>query len=171
MRLGKAGQLKYPQISTVQTALFYVAAGLVKISICLFNRRLTGLISRRWMICHNTLLGLICCFILGAVFVEVFKCSPPLKQWGLLGFGRPRNAPSHCLKVKDYALPLNILHIIFDFALLSVPVIVLSKMKMSTSKRVRLLFLFSIGSVSCIGSIMRQVVSMQKSTDMTCETH
>ena len=149
--------------------MFYVAAGLVKISICLFNRRLTGLKSRAWMICHNVMLGLISCWILSTIFIEVFKCTPVLTQWGFLGFGRPANPPSHCIKAKSYGLALSAIHIIFDFALLSVPLIVLSKMRMSTSKRVRLIFLFSIGSVSCIGSVMRQIIAFRKSKDMTCE--
>jgi len=165
----KISQLTLHQISTAQTMFFYVAAAFVKISICLFNRRLTGLRSRGWMICHNVMLGLISCFILALVFGEVFKCSPPLTQWGFLGFGRAASPPTHCLKAKEYGLALSVLHIIFDFALLSVPLIVLGKMRMSTSKRIRLVLLFSVGSVSCIGSVMRQVIAYQTSEDATCE--
>ena len=148
--------------------LFYIAVGLIKISIALFNRRLTGLTSRKWMIFHNIMLGLLVSYIISAILLEVFKCHPVLTSWDLKGYGI-KEQPVSCIPVTKYGLPLNIIHVILDFALLSVPVIVFCRMKMNMSKRIRLIFLFSIGCVSVIGSVNRQIIMVKNSMDLTCK--
>ena len=157
-----------PQLSAADTMLFYIAVGLIKISIALFNRRLTGLTSRKWMIFHNVMLGLIVSFIISAIFVELFKCRPFLKSWDLLAYGE-MDQPLKCISVVQYGLALNIIHCLLDFALLSVPVIVFCKLKMNMSKRIRLIALFSIGCVSVIGSVNRQIIMVENALDVTCK--
>ena len=66
-------------------------------------------------------------------------------------------------------IALSVVHIALDFALLSVPLIVLWKIKMSTAKKLRIGFLFSVGAVSCIGSVMRQLTQYHRSADFTCQ--
>lgn len=158
----------FPQLAAADTMIFYVAVGLIKISIALFNRRLTGLTSRKWMIFHNIMLGLLVSFIISAVLLEVFKCHPVLRSWDLRGYGI-MDQPVSCIPVTKYGLALNIIHVILDFALLSVPVIVFCKMKMNMSKRIRLIFLFSIGCMSVVGSVNRQIIMVKNSMDLTCK--
>lgn len=148
--------------------LFYVTVGLIKISITLFNRRLTGITSKPWMMYHNTLLVLIVVFIITSIFVSVFKCIPVLHSWGFTGYGKPAQ-PVKCITINQYSLALNVTHVILDFLLLMVPVIIFCKMKMSKSKRIRLIFLFSIGAVSVIGSVNRQLVTQHNALDVTCK--
>ena len=148
--------------------LFYITVGLIKVSIALFNRRLTGLTSRKWMIFHNIMLGLIVSFIISAIFLELFKCRPFLKSWDLLAYGK-MDQPLKCISVVQYGLALNIIHCLLDFALLSVPVIVFCKLKMNMSKRIRLIALFSIGCISVIGSVNRQIIMVQNALDVTCK--
>lgn len=156
------------QLSAADTMLFYVAVGLIKISIALFNRRLTGLTSRKWMIFHNVMLGILVVFIMSAIFLQVFKCLPVLSSWGLKAYGSPVH-PVTCINITQYGLALSVTHVILDFALLSVPVIVFCKLKMSMSKRIRLIALFSIGCVSVIGSVNRQIITVQNNLDVTCK--
>ena len=153
------------QLSAADTMLFYITVGLIKISIALFNRRLTGLTSRKWMIFHNTMLGLIVSFIVTAIFLELLKCRPLMKSWDLKAYGKTQK----CIGVAQFGLALNIIHCLLDFALLSVPVIVFCKMKMNMSKRIRLIALFSIGCVSVIGSVNRQIVMAANALDVTCK--
>lgn len=148
--------------------LFYIAVGLIKISIALFNRRLTGLTSRKWMIFHNIMLGLLVSFIVSAILLEVFRCHPLLGSWNMKSYGI-KDQPVSCIPITQYGLALNIIHVILDFALLSVPVVVFCKMKMNMSKRIRLIFLFSIGCVSVIGSVNRQIIMVQNPLDLTCK--
>lgn len=56
-----------------------------------------------------------------------------------------------------------------DLCLLAVPLIVLWKLRMSWMTRLRLYFVFSIGSVSVVGSVMRQIEQEQLgSADILC---
>jgi hypothetical protein len=155
------------QISAIAQVTFFVTVGLVKISIVLFNKRLTGVISRSWAIVHNLYLGFAVSFILAAIFANVFGCNPPLSQYGLLAYGKTPKPPV-CVQVDHLNIALNIIHILSDFVLLSTPIFVLFKIQMAASKKIRLMFLFSVGSVSCVGSVMRQLSTQRAQRDLTC---
>lgn len=166
--------------------LFFVSLALVKVSIVLFNRRLTGLTSRRWQIAHWTFLGILFVYILVVIFRSCFNCYPPSMDWGLRGRGEPSTAPQCSDDVKSI-LGYSAVHIALDWALLagknpcliavngllninqSVPLIVLYKIeKMSLSKKIRIGMLFSIGLVACIGSAMRQYMQNHSYKDRVC---
>ena len=143
-----------------------MAVGLIKISIVFFNRRLTGLTSRRWMQAHYVFLALVVAFMITALFSELFQCTGPVSlKFSPLALGR-HPTPNKCLNGNKLGYGLAIIHSTFDFALLTVPLIVLYRMQLSTSTKVRLGFLFSIGSVSCVGSVMRQVVQAEIYTEL-----
>lgn len=143
---------------------------MIKVSITLFNRRLTGLTSQRWMIAHYTFLFLLVCYIIIALFVEIFKCIPPGAHYSMIRFGEGVK-PLRCLDWENVGIAFSSIHVTFDFALLSVPLIILYKIKMDRSKKIRLAFLFSVGAVSCIASAMRHHVQKeaQGRPDLTCE--
>ena len=143
-----------------------MAVGLIKISIVFFNRRLTGLTSRRWMIAHYVFLALVVAFMITALFSELFQCTGPVAlKFSPLAKGRHPTL-NKCLNGDKLGYGLAIIHSTFDFALLTVPLIVLYRMKLSRGTKVRLAFLFSIGSVSCVGSVMRQVVQAEIYNDL-----
>ena len=143
-----------------------MAVGLIKISIVFFNRRLTGLTSYRWMVAHYVFLALIVGFIITALFTEIFQCTGPVDlKFSLIALGRHPTGHK-CLDGNELGYGLAIIHSTFDFALLTVPLIVLYQMRMSTGKKIRLGFLFSIGALSCIGSVMRQVVQTRTLNDL-----
>ena len=143
-----------------------MAVGLIKVSIVFFNRRLTGLTSHRWMIAHYVFLALVVGFMVTALFAEVFQCTGPVNlKFSALALGRHATG-NKCRNGNKLGYGLAIIHSTFDFALLTVPLIVLYQMRMSTGKKIRLGFLFSIGSLSCIGSVMRQVVQARTYEDL-----
>lgn len=154
------------RLSGVDQIVFYVAVSLIKISIVLFNMRLTGLTSARWMVAHNVFLIILVIYLLVGLFLNTLSCTPAGVQFSLIRFGSEKEAP-HCLDQKSFTVPLSVLHIVFDFALLSVPLIVLSKVQMSLAKKLRIGFLFSVGSISCIGSVMRHVIQSRSNPDLT----
>lgn len=143
---------------------------MIKISITLFNRRLTSLTSRRWMMAHYTFLFLLVCYIVITLFLEIFKCRPAASHYSLMRIGQVENSVK-CLPFYVLGIGLSSVHVAFDFALLSVPLIILYKIKMDLSKKIRLAFLFSVGSVSCMASAMRHHVQYQAilRPDLTCE--
>jgi len=155
------------QFAGIAQLIFWITVVLVKISITLFNRRLTGLTSKRWMIAHNVFLGILVCYLITAVFVDVFQCIHPVGvQFDLHDFGSLKTKPQ-CINPNAAGIALSVIHIILDFALLCVPLIVLYKIQMSTAKKLRVGFLFSIGSISCIGSVMRQITQYHQPLDLT----
>lgn len=105
-----------------------------------------------------------------ALFSELYQCGSPVKlKFNLLENGRyPTNAASNnptnigtnigkCIDGNKLGYALATIHSFLDFCLLTIPIIVLCQMKLSLSRKLRLGFLFAVGLVSCIGSVMRQV--------------
>lgn len=131
----------------VGQTLFYPVVAMIKISIVLFNRRLTGLTSHKWMIVHNTFLCLLVCYMFITIFINVYLCVPHPKNDQLLYLGKMQTPP-RWIRTAAIVPAFSAIHLAFDFALLSVPLIVLYQLKMSLSKKIRLCFLFSIGLVS-----------------------
>lgn len=119
------------------------------------------------MIAHNVFLCLLVVYIITAFFLNLFTCVPALSQYGLIRYGALASAPK-CMDANAIGISLSIIHIAFDFMLLSVPLIVLWKIKMSVAKKARIGFLFSVGAISCIGSVMRQFSQFHYSADLTC---
>ena len=140
--------------------------GFTNIAITLFNRRLTGLTSERWQYAHFTFLTLVSIYIVIAFFLNLLECHPPYTvQYSLISFGKAPVIPT-CLAFNPLGISLSVIHIIFQFSLLTVPLVILYVIKMSLWKKIRLGFLFSVGSVACIGAVMRQVLQKQNNPDM-----
>lgn len=156
------------RLAGIAELIFWITVGLIKVSITLFNRRLTGLTSARWMVAHNIFLFLLVTYILVALFVSIFGCSPRNAHYSLIEFGRV-DRPVKCLNPNTIGITLSTFHVVFDFALLSVPLIILYKINMNLSKKLRLAFLFSVGSMSCIGSALRQHYQLKTQIDFMCK--
>ena len=154
------------QFATVKQILFFVSAGLIKISISLFNRRLTGLSSQKWMYAHNVFLFLVISYTIIAIFATSLQCTPYGTQFSLIRIGQ---VSVKCIDGKRLLDSLLIIHVVFDFALLSVPLLVLYKIRMNVSRKIRLAFLFSVGSISCVGSAVRLTLRTASNPDRICE--
>lgn len=119
------------------------------------------------MIGHNVFLALLVSYLLAAIFVNAFTCTHPVGvQFDLITYGSLTTKPQ-CLNPNAVGIVLSVMHIIFDFALLSVPLIILSTIKMSTAKKLRVGFLFSVGAIACVGSVMRQIRQYHQPPDIT----
>lgn len=161
----KANRIAVPQGSLMTIPIFWMAAGMIKLSIIFFNRRLTGLTSHRWMIVHYVFLATVLSFMIAALFTELFQCTGPVDlKFSLLARGRHATLDK-CIDGNKLGYGLAIVHSFLDFCLLSIPLIVLYQMNLTLSKKIRLGFLFSVGLVSCIGSVMRQIVQTQTLTN------
>lgn len=120
------------------------------------------------MIAHNVFLVLLICWVVISLFLNVFQCTPALVQYDLMQWGH-LHSPATCFDQNRLNIVLSVFHIIFDFTLLSVPILILIKVKMDMATKIRLGFLFSIGSVSCIGSVMRQFLAINNTLDSSCK--
>ncbi|KAL9611937.1 MAG: hypothetical protein Q9167_003460 [Letrouitia subvulpina] len=64
------------QLGGINQITFFAAVTLVKISMCLFNQRLTSLTSKPWQIVNNAFLGILIVWFFISFFVNVFQCQP-----------------------------------------------------------------------------------------------
>lgn len=164
------GTNRYHQVGMTDLLLFFPATGFVKMSITCFNMRITGLTSKGWMIAHQTFLAVLFSYNLAAVLTIVFYCRPARATFDLLAAGK-LPVPQKCGDFAErnrLATAFNIFHIGSDFCLLSVPIIVLWKVQMHWATKMRLFFVFSIGAVSSIASVMRQISDSKSQLDQTC---
>jgi len=105
-----------------------------------------------------------------ALFWNIFQCDPPYAGWNPVRIAKEGRRPV-CTSDTIVGSSLSVIHVIMDFGLLSVPLIVLWKVRMGWGTRLRLYLVFSIGGMSAIGSIMRQIEqeSLLKKNDLLCK--
>ncbi|KAF7508622.1 hypothetical protein GJ744_009014 [Endocarpon pusillum] len=153
------------KLGNIGKICFFISVGVIKMSIVMFNRRLTGLTSARWMIAHWTFFALLVIYILCALFMTVFQCNPQEASFDLIAAGK-LNSPKKCLSENQIGISLSTIHVVMDFCLLSVPIIVLWKVQMSWSAKFRFFVIFFIGAMSSIGSVLRQITQANLKTDI-----
>lgn len=161
---------RFKTFANIAKLIFFLAVGFIKVSICLFNRRLTSLISRDWSIFNNIFLSLVFVFIMLSLFWNIFQCDPPYAGWDAIRTAK-RGKSFHCTSDTIVGSSLSVIHVVMDFGLLSVPLIVLWKVRMGWFTRLRLYLVFSIGTMSVVGSILRQIEQERlSSTDILCKS-
>ncbi|KAL3424966.1 hypothetical protein PVAG01_04247 [Phlyctema vagabunda] len=146
--------------------IFFVGVGMIKVSICFFNRRLTSLTGRAWKIYNNVFLALLFVYILVSLFWTIFQCKPAYGGWDPIRIGK-EGKKAVCQSDNIVGSALSVIHVIMDFGLLAVPVIVLWKVKMGFRTKARLYLVFTIGGMSVIGSIIRQIEQGRLKSDVT----
>jgi hypothetical protein len=135
--------------------VFYVYVGLVKMSIALFNVRLTTLTTRLWKNVNWAFFVICTAYTFAALFLNVFKCTPQYASFNLLRIAESGKVPE-CLSVNSMNSILR-LNLALDFTALAIPVIVLWKVQLSWKKKARIFGLLSVGLVACIASVMTLV--------------
>lgn len=159
----------FKTFANLSKPVFFLAVGFIKVSICLFNSRLTSLTSRTWSIFNSVFLVLLFCYIMLSLFWTLFQCDPPYAGWDPIRTGREGQS-FHCISDNIVGSTLSVIHVVMDFGLLSVPLIVLWRVRMGWGTRFRLYFVFSIGAMSCIGSILRQIEQKKLTfNDLLCK--
>lgn len=136
--------------------IFFVAVGLVKISITLFVRRLTDQTSRRWRIIADIFLSWVVGYVLIALFWSVFICTPPRARWDRWYYGQLDHLAT-CGNFTANILFLSITHVVQGMMLLSAPIIILRKVRMDRKKKARLFSLWAAGGLTVLGGLLRQV--------------
>ena len=153
---------------TINQEFFYTGVGVVKISICLFNRRLTGLSSKSWMIYHNVLLVLLSLYCVTSIVTQAIMCVPLWSFMDFANLGR-RDYKSHCMDSDKLAKALGFAHAAFDIVLVPVPLIVLYRIQMNRIQKIKLMLLFSVGLLSMVSAIVRNTeIHRSAKKDSTC---
>lgn len=150
--------------------MFYFTVFCVKISITLANLRIAGLTSMKWMYAHWAYLGILSCLMPVCVFLTTFSCSPTAASVSSQHADKMTNPTSAiCLNEAAVAHFTRIAHIVTDCLLLPVPIIIIRRLKMPLTRKLRLMFVFCIGLISSVASIVRIILSERVTTDLTCK--
>ncbi len=147
----------------VDQVLFFAGVTLVKISMVLFNRRVTGLSSRRWRIFHNSFLVLLVVWFFVSLFINIFQCDPAIALYTYTG--RAAHPEYKCMNGDDIAISFSIINAVTDFALFCVPIFVILRVRMSWGRKFRLVMLFGLGAVCVMSSIVRTTLAGKGSAE------
>ncbi|OCK83286.1 hypothetical protein K432DRAFT_291469, partial [Lepidopterella palustris CBS 459.81] len=152
------------QLAAVAQIDFFVCVGIVKMSITVFNIRLTSMASRGWQIGNWIFLSIIICYIIIAFFLNVIQCVPAATSFDLVNYGKRATAPK-CMGIREMGTILRAINITMDYLLLATPIIVLWRVQMSWKKKAWLFALSCVGGLACIGSVMTLVAKTHLKSD------
>lgn len=127
--------------------------------------------SKKWQMAHWTYLALLTCFMPICIFLNIFSCSPTAVFFSLQYIGKihdPRTIK--CLDEDVISLAPRIIHIVTDWLLLPVPLIIIWRLQMPLARKLRLMLVFCVGLISSVASIMRNILSERVTTDLTCKS-
>ncbi|CAF3540947.1 unnamed protein product [Fusarium graminearum] len=147
----------YMYYLTVCKIIFYVAVGLIKVSITLFVRRLADRASRKWKIFSEVFLGTVICYILLALFWTVFSCRPLGTMWNKRYAGSLEEAPV-CVDSVFQNRFLSSMHVAQSIVLLLAPIIILWYVKINKAKKARLFFIWLVGGTTVLGGLLQQTM-------------
>ncbi|KAM0545818.1 hypothetical protein ACHAPJ_011145 [Fusarium lateritium] len=137
--------------------IFYVAVGLIKISITIFVRRLADRASRKWKLFADIFLGTVVIYILLAIFWFVFSCNPIASAWDKKLAGS-LDKPAVCVDAGLQNKFLSSMHVAQGIILLLAPIIILFHVKINKGKKARLFFIWLVGGTTVIGGLLQQTV-------------
>ncbi|QDS77165.1 hypothetical protein FKW77_001727 [Venturia effusa] len=158
-------QYFFKYLAAIAQIVFFVSIGIVKMSITAFNMRLTGFSSSKWMIAHWSFFVIIVCYTLIALALTIFSCDPIWSSFDIARSGKLDKSPI-CLGVRQIGTILRAINITLDYCLLLVPVIVLSTVQMDVWRKIKLVALFCVGGLACIGSVLTLVAKDNLKSDV-----
>ncbi|KAF6829616.1 integral membrane protein [Colletotrichum plurivorum] len=135
---------------------FYVAVGMIKLSIALFIRRMADRLNRWLQLACDVFMASLVGFMLLAIFYNVFACDPPAIQWDLALRGRLDPVPK-CIDLGVQSKVLSGIHVAQGIALLLTPIAILWKVRMQRAKKIRLFVIWTIGGLTVMGGLLRQI--------------
>lgn len=140
--------------------LYIIAITLIKVSILLFYLRIFP--SKSFWVIDSIVMASVIAFGFAISLVVVFQCKPVSGAWDRL-------IHSKCVNINALAYATGSISITQDVVILILPIPQLVSLKMNIRKKLNLLFMFSLGIIACITSIVRlkYIVAFGDSRDPT----
>lgn len=138
--------IPYSKWGAASVVVYVPAVGLAKVAILLFYLRLNP--ERGFRTAVYISLVLTTSYVIALSLAILLACQPVAKFWNPFLEG-------HCLDARKLYLANAILNVIFDFVVLLVPVPMLRKLQVSTRQKLVIGALFSLGSITCVVSVVR----------------
>ncbi|KAI4741389.1 hypothetical protein E4T50_08185 [Aureobasidium sp. EXF-12298] len=89
--------------------------------------------------------------VLWGVFASIFFCNPVRKIWLPM-------VPGKCISTRTYWLSVSAVNIVLDFAVLALPMPVISRLKLPKRQKIALVGVFLLGFFTCAVSVVRLVL-------------
>ncbi|KAG8531804.1 uncharacterized protein KY384_003440 [Bacidia gigantensis] len=140
----------------------------VKMSILFFYMRLNGFASRKWKIVLWTLFAAMVAYIVSATLVVALHCDHPRSFFDLRYKGHLEKEPK-CLDLPKVVVGLNVIEILFDASLMVVPVVMLWKVQMKWTTKLRVYIAGMVGCLNIAIAVGRTLMnfSQQKAVDFS----
>ncbi|KAK1593489.1 uncharacterized protein LY79DRAFT_514445 [Colletotrichum navitas] len=164
-------EITYEQYGTGMVAAmicktaFYVAVGMIKLSMTIFIQRLAERLSIWWRISCYLFIASLVGYMGFAIFAIIFSCNPPAAQWDLALLGRIEPVPT-CMDLKAQTKALTSIHVAQGLVLLFTPIVILWKVRLPTAKKARLFTIWIIGGLGVLGGLLQQT-HPTKTNDIT----
>ncbi|KAF2789631.1 hypothetical protein K505DRAFT_284036 [Melanomma pulvis-pyrius CBS 109.77] len=139
----------YLKIIMVNFLLWVVTVSVVQLSILFFYIRLFGVIEIFRWICY-VFIFLITAFGIAGFFSQLFSCSPVSKSWEPM-------KPGTCVEGDPYCSAIGIIHVLFDFGIVFLPMPLIWKLKVAMRSKMILSLLLCLGLVASIISLLKIV--------------
>ncbi|KAE8149087.1 hypothetical protein BDV25DRAFT_141139 [Aspergillus avenaceus] len=91
-------------------------------------------------------------WFIGVFFAVLFQCTPVDKAW-------LPTKPGHCIDLLAFLWGNSISNNLLDWMILFLPVLPVLRLQMNVSQKVILLGSFAMGSVACIASLVRAIMT------------
>lgn len=145
--------------------MYMVSEALCQLSILAFYLRI--MTDRKLRQTVWILIGVIACFGVANTFSMIFQCWPISFFWD----GWKREMSGSCgVNINLYSFVRGGIEIFLDLAILSLPLPMLAKLKMSRKKKLEIMSMFSVGFIITVVSCLRlwSLVRFSKTQNATC---
>jgi hypothetical protein len=116
-----------------------ITVTVVQLCILFFYLRIFGIMPVfRWL-CW-ILIALVAAFGIAGFFSQVFSCTPVSKAWNPMQKG-------HCIESKPYCTSIGLIHVVFDFAIVILPMPWIWKLQIALRSKIVLSVLVCLGIV------------------------
>ncbi|KAI9147270.1 integral membrane protein [Paramyrothecium foliicola] len=149
----------------VSRIFYYIATGLIKLSIALFVRRIAERASRLWRTTIDIFMTTVVLYILAAM-VWFFRLCQPYRASYDMEFGGSLDRPVRCGDGMLRDKVLAIIHVVQGGLLLLAPIIILWKIQMNLGKKVRLFIIWIAGALTVLGGLLQLFTTVVVTNDV-----
>ncbi|KAJ5493059.1 hypothetical protein N7539_001805 [Penicillium diatomitis] len=159
--LAKPNRLMTLKLFFISQAFYKLTINLTKMSILLLYLRI--FIQRWFRIVCFTLLIIISCYMIAALFASIFQCTPVARAWD-------KSIAGHCINITTNWYANAGFSIATDLMILALPMYPIYHSKMAVRRKIALMMVFAFGMFVAVTSILRMQTLDFSSTspDTTC---
>ncbi|KAH8434341.1 uncharacterized protein LDX57_011990 [Aspergillus melleus] len=136
------------KLDFVTMIAYVLALGAIKVSFCLLYLHIFP--GKKFRIACWCILAILVAETIEEALVVVFQCWPVYKAWDATGLVEGKCVDMNLFYYVNFAIKLGT-----DIALFAMPMPKLVQLKMTLGKRVGLVFMFSLGLLVCVTSVIR----------------